>query len=150
MAAVIVPARLEAHTTDPPYNRDDGELDAEGEDDPDIEYPTQEKAQSEVAEDAEISDAVPREVTEEEEEDASEEVEKPRPSRRLSKGKQRATSDDEAVVSAEEEAESSAAEEEGSDKESSDAESAAVADWEGGSEGGEDAEVEVANRNNCM
>ncbi|KAL9015799.1 MAG: hypothetical protein Q9185_006813, partial [Variospora sp. 1 TL-2023] len=43
-----------------------------------------------------------------------------------------------------------AEDEDESDKSSSDAESAAAGEWEGGSDGGEDASVEVANRNNCI
>lgn len=37
-----------------------------------------------------------------------------------------------------------------SEKGSSSAESVAVEEWEGGTDGGEEAETEVANRNNCM
>ncbi|KAL8947692.1 MAG: hypothetical protein Q9222_006060, partial [Ikaeria aurantiellina] len=63
----------------------------------------------------------------------------------------RDSDDDEAVVDDASEAESNSAEDdEESDKSSSEGESVAAPEWEGGSDGGEDASVEVANRNNCI
>lgn len=148
--AAVAPARIEAHPSETAYPMDDGDLDAEGEEDSGNEYPIGTEPQSDAAvEDAEVSDGAPSEESEQEEEDDTED-EAPRKHRKLSKGKKRAISDDEVVEGAEEDEDSSAADEDGSDKESSDAESAAVEEWEGGSEGGEDADVGIANRNNCM
>ncbi|KAL8829904.1 MAG: hypothetical protein Q9191_001747 [Dirinaria sp. TL-2023a] len=149
--AAVAPARIEAHTSETAYPMDDGDLDAEGEEDPGIGYQIGTEPQSDAAaEDAEVSDGAPSEESEQEEEDDTDEDEAPQRQRKLSKAKKRVVSDDEVVEGAEEDEDSSAAEEDGSDKESSDAESAAAEEWEGGSEGGEDAEVGIANRNNCI
>ncbi len=150
--AAVAPARLEAHPTDRPYAIDSGDMDAEGEEDPDVAFALGEDlVQNKAVEEAEVSDGAPAEASDEEdgnEEDDEDEVSAP--SAKLDKGKRRANSDMDVVEDAEEVEESSAAEEDNSDKESTDAESAVAEDWEAGSEEGDDGEVEVANRNNCM
>ncbi len=151
--AAVAPARLEAHPTDRPYAIDSGDMDAEGEEDPDMDFAMDEAPlQSKPAEETEVSDGAPAESSEEDEDgdEEDDEEELSAPSVKLDKGKRRAMSDEDVVENAEEVEESSAAEDEGSDKESTDAESAVAEDWEAGSEEGEDGEVEVANRNNCM
>lgn len=151
--AAVAPARLEAHPTDRPYAIENGDLDAEGEEDPDVDFAMGEVSiHNEPAEEAEASDGAPAEASEEEEDgdDENDEDDLSAPSVKPDKGKRRANSDEDVIEGADEVEESSAAEEEGSDKESTDAESAVAEDWEAGSEEGEDGEVEVANRNNCM
>ena len=146
--AAVAPARLQAHITDMPYAMDSGDMDAEGEDDPEMDFAMGEVPASEAVDEVEASDGVPDEGSEDDEDEDEDDVSAP--SVKLDKGKQRAKSDEDAIEDADEVEESSVAEENGSEKDSSDAESAVAEDWEAGSEGGEDAEVEVANRNNCM
>lgn len=153
MAAVAL-ARLEAHPTNIPYAVDNEDMDAEGEEDPDVDFAMSEAPlPNEPVEETEVSDGVLAEASGEEEDgdEEDDDHEFSVPSVKPDKGKQRANSEVDMIENADEVEESSAAEEEeGSDKESTDAESAVAEDWEAGSEEGEDGEVEVANRNNCM
>lgn len=150
--AAVAPARLETHTANIPYNTDSGDIDAEGEDDPEVEFGLMVAPQSENGDDAEVSDGAPSEDSEAVEDDDEEEEEDkvPAPSVKKSKGKRRAKSEEDEVEEADEDEESSAADEDGSENNDSDGESIVAGDWEAGSEESEDGEVEVANRNKCM
>ena len=133
------------------YNPDDSQMDAEGEEDAEIDYAMGEAPHSDGGDDVEASDAAPSAESEDEDMDTADEEERPKRSFRASRPRKRAESDEDV---AEEEVsdveESSAGEENNSDKDSSDTESAAAEKWEGGSDSGDDGEVEVATRNNCM
>ena len=150
--AAVAPARLEAHPADIPYTMDSGDMDAEGEDDPEMDFAMGNAQHSELVKEAEASDGAPSEDSEvvEDEDDEDDEDEVPARSMKRDKGKQRAQSDEDVVEDIDEGEESSAAEEDGSEKDDTDGESAVAEDWEADSEEGEDAEVEVANRNKCM
>ncbi|KAL8710753.1 MAG: hypothetical protein Q9220_004771 [cf. Caloplaca sp. 1 TL-2023] len=141
------------------------DMDADGEEDADADFDMEEQAQTSEAvidedgseeeeahvdeEDGSEEDAHVDE--EEEEDDASEAASELSRTVQKSRGRRARKSDDEAVVDDASEAESNSVEDdEESDKSSSEAESAAAPEWEGGSDGGEDASVEVANRNNCI
>lgn len=152
--AAVAPARLDAHTTDIPYIMDTGDLDAEGEDDPEAEYPKEDPPQAEPAGEAEVLNGVASEgseVAEDDEEEDDDEDELAKPMAKIDMGKQRAQSDELSDEEVEEDEDSSGAEEDGSEKESSEEGSAAREDWEARSDdGSNDAAVSVANRNNCM
>ena len=133
------------------YNPDDNQIDAEGEEDTEIDYAMGEAPHSDGGDDAEASDAAPSAESEDEDIDTADEEERPKRPSRTSKSRKRADSDEDvAVEEASDAEESSAGEENNSDKDSSDAESAAAEKWEGGSDSGDEGEVEVATRNNCM
>lgn len=133
------------------YTPDDNQIDAEGEEDTEIDYAMSDAPHIDAGDDAEASDAAPSAESEEEDMDTAEEEERPKRSFRASKPRKRADSDEDvAVEDASDGDESSAGEENNSDKDSSDAESAAAEKWEDGSDSGDDGEVEVATRNNCM
>lgn len=150
--AAVAPAQLDTRTVDLRYGAGDGEVDSKGDEDTRISFPIRDTPASELQHKAESlsgesesasedeADAIDKDE-EEEEEDVTEAV-------KLSNG--RVESDEEVVEEDMLEAEASSVEGDDSAKSSSDAESAAVEEWDGGSEGPEDASVEVANRNNCM
>lgn len=136
----------------PDYTLLGSDADAEGEEDAEGDYEMEAEAQrSEPVTQADKSDEDAHVYSEEEDDDefdaASEVSDKvPRAS-----GRRARNSDKDAALDDASEAEvSSAGDDDGSDKSSSEGESAAAPEWEGGSEGGEDGSVEVANRNNCV
>ncbi|KAI4185913.1 MAG: hypothetical protein LQ348_004297 [Seirophora lacunosa] len=136
----------------PDYSLLGSDVDAEGEED--VEADFEDAAQpSEAVTQGDKSDEDAQMESEEEEEDdgddeaASDVIQ----SVKKTSSRRARDSDNDAAMDDASEAESGSAEDEDeSDKSSSDAESAAAGEWEGGSDGGEDASVEVANRNNCM
>ena len=151
--AVVGPAQLNTTTENIEYDMTGSDVDAEGEDDPELEYPITDVPASEPIDAMEESDSAAEgdEVgadDEDEEEDNSENEDEAVGAVKIPNGRE-VESDDDAMVEDGLE-ESSAADEDDSEKNSSDAESAAAEDWEGGSEGPENAEAEVATRNNCM
>ena len=151
--AAVAPAQLDTRTVDLRYGAGDGEVNSKGDENRRISFPIRDTPASELQHKAESfsgesesasedeADAIDEEDEEEEEEDITEAV-------KLSNG--RVESDEEVVEEDMLDAEASSVEGDDSEKSSSDAESAAVEEWDGGSEGPEDASVEVANRNNCM
>ena len=88
--------------------------------------------------------------SEEDDDEMSDEVVEPRKTPRNPRA--RDSDDDDAVVpdDASQEESGSAEDDDESDKSSSEEGSAAAPEWEGGSDAGEDALGEVANRNNCV
>ncbi|KAL8699663.1 MAG: hypothetical protein Q9201_005870 [Fulgogasparrea decipioides] len=136
----------------PDYTLAGSDVDAEGEEDADADFELDEEVQpSEAVTQADKSDDdAPGESDAEENDasdatsDVSEVVKKPR-------NRRARDSDDDAALDDVSEAESSNADgDEDSDKDSSNGESVAAAEWEAGSDGGEDGSVGVANRNNCV
>lgn len=143
--AAVAPAQLERAMDDVAYDAAGSDIDAEGEDDPEVDYDVSHGAVEELSEDAEGSDIEPlAEEPENDEEDDDEEhgvgaV-------KIPKG-ETLDSDEDAVIDI---SETSVDVDDEPNKSSSEAESANGAEWEGDSEGGEEAEGEVANRNNCV
>ena len=154
--AAVAPAQLEAHTVNLEYSIVGNIMDAGVEEDSGITLPNnnnpptsgiQYEADSSNGEARSASEDAADALDDEQEEEEEEEDDHADPVN-LSKG--RVESDDEVVEDDIFDTESSSVEGDDSAKSSSDAESAVVEEWEGGSEGPEDASVEVANRNNCM
>ncbi|KAL8739678.1 MAG: hypothetical protein Q9190_007545, partial [Brigantiaea leucoxantha] len=164
MAAVAQQFMGRAAPASTDYTIPSSDADAEGEEDAEGEYeaglaqpneaPTQASENDQSNEDAQTqSEAEEDEEDEEDEEEEDEEEEEEAEKRKRLKRKKDIESDDEEAVVEDDEVEVSASsgdEEDESEKSESDAESGAGAEWEGASDGGEDASVEVANRNNCM
>lgn len=132
------------------YSMVDSDLDAEGEDDPEIHYPVQDVKSDTGEDDLELSEAdAEGEELDDDEEDDGEGV----GAVKIPEGRAELGSDGEAELddAVSEEDDSVAEEEEDdSDKDSSEAESDVEEGWEAASEGAEEASVEVSNRNNCM
>ena len=146
--AAVAPAHLEARTVNIEYGATSSELDTTGAGDPDLDYPIADALAEEAQDPLEDSDGDAESGSEvdgdnlDDEEDAEEIVKLP--SRRVE-------SDDEVMEEDLSEPDASSGDDDHeTEKSSSDAESAVTEKWEGGSEGAEDASVEVANRNNCV
>ncbi|CAF9916204.1 MAG: hypothetical protein HETSPECPRED_002793 [Heterodermia speciosa] len=149
--AAVASARLEQPMQSFGYNMNDSTMDAEGEEDAQGDYAMDDALQSEESDDSEASEAAPSAASEEEDENTADEAKRPTRSTRLPKSKKAADSDEDAAVEdASDAEESSAGGENESEKSSTDGESAAAEEWEGGSDGGEEASGEVATRNNCI
>ncbi|KAL8783470.1 MAG: hypothetical protein Q9213_004607 [Squamulea squamosa] len=136
-------------TPTPQYALPVSDADAEGEEDAegDVEMPEDFQPSRPITH-AAMSDGDAQSESEEEEDGSSEEVLE---SRKTSRKRRARDSDDDAVLEDPSEAESGSGEDdEESDKSSSEEGSAAVPEWEGGSDAGDDAAGEVANRNNCV
>ncbi len=151
--AVAAPAQLQTRLDDTGYELAGSDVDAEGEDDPEIDFDMGDLPAGEPAEDGDaVSDAgAEGEEVDEDSDDVEDEGEVVG-AVKLPNGHADQDSDEEAIADDDSsvEASSAAEEEDDSDKSSSDDESVAAEEWEGGSEVVEDAEVEVATRNNCM
>lgn len=146
--AAVAPARLEARTVNIAYGATSSDVDATGAEDADLDYPMTDMLAEEAQGPLEGSDGDAESGSEvdgdnlDDEEDAEEMVKLPT---------KRAESDDDVLEEDLSEPDASSGDDDHeTDKSSSDAESAVSEKWEGGSEGAEDASVEVANRNNCM
>ncbi|KAI4107294.1 MAG: hypothetical protein LQ339_002692 [Xanthoria mediterranea] len=133
-----------------PVSDADAEGDEDAEGDLDMEEGEEVAQPSESVTHADKSDGDAPSGSEEDEDEMSDEVVEPRkPSRNP---RARDSDDDDAVVpdDASQEESGSAEDDDESDKSSSEEGSAAAPEWEGGSDAGEDALGEVANRNNCV
>ncbi|KAL8961525.1 MAG: hypothetical protein Q9193_001934 [Seirophora villosa] len=136
----------------PDYSLLGSDVDAEGEEDVEADFEDAAQPSEAVTQGDKSDEDAQMESEEEEEEDGDDEAASDlMQSVKKTSGRRARDSDNDAAMDDASEAESGSAEDEDeSDKSSSDAESAAAGEWEGGSDGGEDASVEVANRNNCM
>jgi hypothetical protein len=152
--AAVAPAQMESRQEPVEYDVGASDVDAEGEEDVEIDYSMAHTPAVEIAAEGEQSDSdEPEEQGEpnddgEEEEDEEDFVGAVKiPNGHAIDSDEEAGDEDGSEVN-----EDSVDEEDddNSDKSSSSAESVAVEEWEGGSDGGEEAEAEVANRNNCM
>ncbi|MCJ1259955.1 hypothetical protein MMC24_007794 [Lignoscripta atroalba] len=150
--AAVGPAQLDGGMETIDYDMAGSDLDAEGEDDLEVDYNMTDAPASEPADVVEDSDSVVDndEVGEDDEDEDAEDDEEDEVvgAVKLPNGHE-AESDEDAIVGDGSDA-SSVAEDDDSDKSSSEAESAVAEEWEGGSEGPDEAEAEVATRNNCM
>lgn len=161
--AALEPVQFDNEMELPVYGDGASELDAEGEQDIELDYslaPTPAAGNTDGGDlstvDAhDVDEGEDEEEDEEEEDDGEDEVEEDEEdfvgAVKIPHG-HGVESDDDAIVedaSDANEVESNDDEEEDSDKSSSSAGSVA-AEWEDGSDGAEEAEAEVANRNNCM
>ncbi|KAI9872533.1 MAG: hypothetical protein M1830_001511 [Pleopsidium flavum] len=149
MAAVaaVEGAQLDSRSEQLEYSMVDSDLDAEGEDDPEMDYPVQDVKTNTVEDDLEMSDADAEGEEVDDDEDDGEGV----GAVKIPAGQADLESEEEVEPDdAASEEEDSDVEEEDSDKDSSDAESGVEEDWEAASEGAEEGEVEVLNRNNCI
>ncbi|KAL9115620.1 MAG: hypothetical protein Q9187_007225, partial [Circinaria calcarea] len=143
--AAVAPAQLERAMDDVAYDAAGSDVDAEGEDDPEVYYDVSRGVVEELSEDAEGSDIEP--IAEEPENDEEDDDEEHGVGAvKIPKG-ETLDSDEDAVIDI---SETSIDVDDEPNKSSSEAESANGAEWEGDSEGGEEAEGEVANRNNCV
>ena len=134
------------------YDMNDSDLDAEGEDDPEVNYAAQEAKVNDEVDDLDMSDAdAEGEEVDDDEDDAEDDVEEVGAVKMpLDQDELESADGNEPDDAALEDDDSDAEDEEESDKESSEAESGVEKDWEAVSEGVEEAEVEVSSRNNCM
>lgn len=152
MTMAAAPLRIETRAHIALHSTAGSDMDAEGDEDMEEEEHTEATPGAEVAdEDAEGSD-VSVEAGSEEDESGDEDddvfeavVQKPRRPVRM------VDSDAESVEDGSDDQESSPVDDDAeSDKDSSDEESVAAEPWEAGSEGAEEASVQLENRNNCM
>ena len=159
--AALGPAPLDADGEQPEFEVEGSDIDAEGEDDIEVDYGTSHTPAVQHAEensfvsdtqgdedDGNAVDDEDRDAEDDEDEDEEDFV----GAVKIPDG-QMGDSDEDAIVEDGSDVNEDSVDEEdddNSDKSSSSAESVAVAEWEGGSEGAEEIEAEVANRNNCM
>ncbi|KAL8865269.1 MAG: hypothetical protein Q9174_006975, partial [Haloplaca sp. 1 TL-2023] len=147
--AAVAQSLVGRATPMPNYTMPGSDADAEGEEDAEADF-EEEETHVISNKQATNSDAEAEVESEEDDNDSAagtdhdEAVKEPR------KRRARVSDNDVAVEDASSDESNSAEEEDESDQESSDQESAVAAQWEAGSEGGEDGSVEVANRNNCV
>ncbi|KAL8729749.1 MAG: hypothetical protein Q9181_004894, partial [Wetmoreana brouardii] len=136
----------------PDYTLAGSDADAEGEEDADADFEIDEEVPvSEAVTQADKSDDDAPGESDAEENDASDAASEVSEEVKKSSNRRARDSDEDAALDDASEAESSNADgDEDSDKDSSDGESVAAAEWEAGSDGGEDGSVGVANRNNCV
>lgn len=146
--AAVAPAQLESRTVNIEYDLGNGEVDAEGEEDPEIDFTMGDAPASELQDHVEGSDGDTDSGSEVDIENLEDEDD---PEEIVKVASRRKESDDEVVEEDLSEVEASSVENDhDTDKSSSDEESAVAEEWEGGSEGADNASVEVANRNNCV
>ena len=152
--AAVAPAQLESRQNPVEYDMGESDIDAEGEEDVEIDYSmAHTPAVENVAEDGHTDSDEPEEQGQANEDGEEEEDEEDFVGAVKIPNGHAIESDDEAVDEDGSEADEDSVDEDDdddSDKSSSSAESVAVEEWEGGSDGGEEGEAEVANRNNCM
>ncbi|MCJ1391091.1 hypothetical protein MMC18_003953 [Xylographa bjoerkii] len=157
--AALGPASLDTGREQPEFDMEGSDIDAEGEDDIEVDYsightPLVENAEQSLSDSDAQGDQDDGDVLGHADEDAEndEDEEDFVGAVKIPDG-QTGDSDEDAIVEDGSDANEDSADEEDdddSDKSSSSAESIAVAEWEGGSEGPEEVEAEVANRNNCI
>lgn len=146
--AAVAPAQLESRTVNIEYDIINSEMDAEGEEDPEVDFTMGDAPTSELQDQVGGSNG-DTDSGSEVEMDNLEDEDDPEPTVRVAS--RRKESDDEVIEEDLSEVEASSVENEhDTDKSSSDEESAVAEEWEGGSEGADNASVEVANRNNCV
>ncbi len=151
MAAVVASPHVPTRNLDADYIMAGSDVDADGEDEAEVGYAMGDVTLNDAENEADHSDGDAAAGSEEDDDENMEpEDDDDDEAVKIPNGQADAESDDDAVVENMSEVEGSSAEEEAddSDKDSSDAESAAAEEWEGGS--ADDAEVEVATRNNCV
>lgn len=150
--AVAAPAQLQTRLDDTGYELTGSDVDAEGEDDLEIDFDMGDAPAGEPAEGGAVSDVDAEGEEMDEVSDDTEDDGEAVGAVKLPNGHADQDSDEEAIADDDSsvEASSAAEDEDDSDKSSSDDESVAAEEWEDGSEVVEDAEVEVATRNNCM
>ena len=154
MAAVgSVHTQLEGAVEDVEYYSAGSDVDAEGEDDIPVDYIEVPNIADEIIKNGDDQEQDPNEDEMDDDDEEDEDEDLGVGAVKLPNGHM-VDSDEDAIVEDASDADDSIAEEEeeddDSDKNSSDAESAAGEEWEGGSDEGEEAEAEVANRNNCV
>lgn len=144
MMATLAPAPLMARPVSVDYNPISDDMDAEGEDDPEVEISMGKAVAGQIQDKIEEPDQLVK--NRENNQKAEEHVED------AEKSSQRHVESEEVIEDDLSKADESSAEEDRDfDKGSSGSESAVLQEWDGGSDGGDDdAEVEVANRNNCV
>ena len=155
--AALEPAQLESEVAQVEYNVGESDVDAEGEDDMELDYSAaqtpaagniggDELSESDISDDqGEGLDEGEEGGAEGDEEDFVGAVKVPT--------SHNVDSEEDAIDeegSALNEDSADEDEDDDTDKSSSSAESVVAGEWEGGSEGADDGEAEVANRNNCM
>lgn len=152
--AAVAPAQLESRQEPVEYDVGESDIDAEGEEDVEIDYSmAHTPAVENVAEDGHSDSNEAEEQGEPNDDGEGEEDEEDFVGAVKIPNGHAIDSDEEVVDDDGSEANEDSVDEEeddDSDKSSSSAESVAVEEWEGGSDGGEEGEAEVANRNNCM
>ncbi|KAL8891588.1 MAG: hypothetical protein Q9192_005717, partial [Flavoplaca navasiana] len=156
--AAVAQSLVGRATPVPQYNIPVSDADAEGEEDAegDIDMEEEEEGEEEPVDQsresitrADQSDGDAQSGSEEEDDDISEVI----VPRKRSRTRKARDSDEDAVViddASQDESGSAEEDDDDSDKSSSEEGSAAAPEWEGGSDAGEDAIGEVANRNNCV
>lgn len=148
MMAAVAPAHLESRIVNIEYDIVNNEVDAEGEEDHEVDFTMGDALTSELQDQVEGSDGDTDSGSEVEMDHLEDEDD---PEEMVKVASRRKDSDDEVVEEDLSEAEASSVENDhDTDKSSSDEESAVAEEWEGGSEGADNASVEVANRNNCV
>ena len=155
--AALGPAQLESEVAQVEYNDGESDVDAEGEDDMDVDYsatqaPVVENTGGEEPSESDISDDQGEGLDGREEEGANGDEEDFVGAVKVPTGQDVDSEEDAIDEEGSELNEESVDEDEDDDteKSSSSAESVVAGEWEGGSEGADDGEAEVANRNNCM
>lgn len=150
--AVAAPAQLQTRLDDTGYELAGSDVDAEGEDDQEIDFEMGDAPAGEPADGGAVSDVDAEGEEVEEDSDDVEDDGEAVGAVKLPNGHADQDSDEEAIADDDSsvEASSAAEEEDDSDKSSTDDESVAAEEWEDGSEVVEDAEIEVATRNHCM
>ena len=157
--AALGPASLNTGGEQPEFDVEGSDIDAEGEDDIEVDYsightPGVEKPEESLSDSDSEGDPDDVDVVGDVDEDAEEDEDEEDfvGAVKFPDGQMDDSDEDVALDDGPDANDDSADEEDNdnSDKSSSSAESVAVAEWEGGSEGAEEVEAEVANRNNCM
>ena len=149
MAAVLASPQVVSHKLDANYTMVQHDLDADGENKAGVDY-AMEDVTLDDAENESDGSGMDAETGGEDEVENMEPEDDEDETMKLPNGKLDIESDEDAIMDNMSELEGSSAEEEAedSDKDSSDAGSAAVDYWTGGS--ADEGEVEVATRNNCV
>ena len=155
--AALEPAEPESEVAQAEHNAGGSDIDAEGEDDMELDYsaaqtPAAENIGGDEPSESEMSNDQGEGFDEGEGEDAESDEEDFVGAVKVPHG-QDAESEDDAVDeegSPLNEDSADEAEDRDTDRSSNSAESVVAEEWEGGSEGADDGDAEVANRNNCM
>ena len=151
MAAVVASPQVATRNLDADYLVAGGNIDGDGEKEAQITYAMGDVTMDDAENESSGSDGDAGEGSGEDEDENMEPEDDDDEVVRIPNGQADVESDEDAVVENVSEVDGSSAEEEADDSDkdsSSDAESAIAREWEGGS--ADDAEVEVATRNNCV
>ncbi|MCJ1280847.1 hypothetical protein MMC26_000164 [Xylographa opegraphella] len=157
--AALGPASMNTGGEQPEFDLEGSDIDAEGEDDIEVDYsmvhtPIVEKAEESLSDSDAQGDQDDGDLVGDRDEDAEDDEDEADfvGAVKIPDGHM-GDSDEDVVLEDGSDANDDSVDEEdddNSDKSSSSAESVAIAEWEGGSEGAEEVEAEVANRNNCI